>query len=49
MVRGLVLERAAVERGEGPRRSVVGDMAPNPDVCPIDCCANLRAALPTVP
>lgn len=49
MVRDLLLERAAVERGEEPLRSVVGAMPPNPDVCPVDCCANLRAPLPTVP
>src|SRR5690349_14493012 len=48
MVRGLLLERAALERGEEPLRSVVGAMPPNPDVCPADCCVNLRAPLPTV-
>jgi protoporphyrin/coproporphyrin ferrochelatase len=49
MLRDLLLERAAVERGEQPDRAVVGSMPPNPDVCPADCCVNLRAPLPTVP
>ena len=49
MVRDLVLERSAVERGEAPPRATVGDIAANPDTCAIDCCLNLRSALPTVP
>jgi ferrochelatase len=49
MIRELLLERAAAERGERPDRVTVGTLAPNPDVCPVDCCANLRAPLPTVP
>lgn len=49
MLRDLVLERAAAVRGEEPQRAVVGRCAPNPDVCPVDCCANLRAPLPAVP
>ncbi len=48
MVRDLVLERAAVERGEHPERATVGALGPNPDVCPVDCCVNLRSPLPTV-
>ena len=49
MVRDLVLERAAVERGEQPERLTLGTEAPNPYVCAVDCCVNLRSPLPTVP
>jgi len=49
MVRDLVLERAAFERGERPERPVVGNEVPNPYVCAVDCCVNLRSPLPTVP
>mgnify|MGYP001627413275 CR=1 FL=1 len=49
MVGDLLAERAASVRGEDRARSVVGRCAPNPDVCPIDCCANLRAPKPAVP
>lgn len=49
MLRDLVVERAASARGGEPRRAVVGRCAPNPDVCPAGCCANLRAPLPAVP
>ena len=48
MVRDLLDERAASVRGEDRPRSVVGQCAPNPDVCPVDCCANLRAPKPAV-
>ena len=48
MVRDLIIERAAAVRGEEPARSTVGALPPNPDVCPADCCVNLRAPLPTV-
>ncbi len=48
MIRDLVLERAAVERGERPERAIIGSLPPNPDVCAGDCCVNLRAPLPTV-
>ncbi len=42
-VRELVLERAAVERGQDDvvRRSE-GDLGPSHDVCPAGCCANVR-------
>jgi ferrochelatase len=40
----LLLERAAAERGEAPVRPAVGAHGPWPDVCPVGCCANLRAA-----
>jgi ferrochelatase len=48
MVRELVLERAAIERGEQVDRSVLGAMGPSHDVCPVDCCLNPRNALPTI-
>ncbi len=38
----LVLERAASERGEVPRRPASGSLGPSHDVCPIGCCTNLR-------
>jgi ferrochelatase len=49
MVRDLVLERAAVDRGDVPTRSVVGACSPNPDLCAQDCCPNLRTPLPAAP
>jgi len=49
MVRDLVVERAAADRGEEPARAVVGTCAPNPDLCPPDCCPNLRLPLPAAP
>ena len=48
MVRDLVVERAAVERGESVERATVGDMAASHDRCPTDCCLNARANLPTI-
>ncbi|MFC5379747.1 ferrochelatase [Aquipuribacter nitratireducens] len=44
-VRGLVdllVERAAVARGEDPQRPAVGPWGPSHSVCPVGCCANLR-------
>lgn len=38
MIRDLVLERAATERGESPERPAVGRYPANHDVCPVDCC-----------
>ncbi len=49
MVRDLLIERAAIERGEAPARKTVGDMGPSHDTCPVDCCLNARAELPTIP
>jgi ferrochelatase len=40
MVRDLLLERAAVERGEEPHRAAVGAVPPAWDVCAAGCCAN---------
>jgi protoporphyrin/coproporphyrin ferrochelatase len=42
-VRELVLERAAVERGETRVRRALGDLGPSHDACPAGCCPNLRA------
>lgn len=47
-VRDLLLERAAVERGEAPERPTVGDLGPGPDRCPAGCCFNQRSQLPTL-
>jgi ferrochelatase len=49
MVRDLLLERAAIDRGESPVCAVVGRRGPNPHVCTADCCPNLRVPLPAVP
>jgi protoporphyrin/coproporphyrin ferrochelatase len=38
MVRELVLERAAAERGEQPERRVLGTLGPSHDLCPSGCC-----------
>lgn len=37
-IRELVLERAATERGETPRRRALGALGPSHDVCPVGCC-----------
>ena len=47
MVRDLLVERAAVERGVEVERAAVGSQPPSHDVCPAGCCANLRG--PRVP
>jgi ferrochelatase len=44
-VRGLVdlvLERAAVERGEAVDRPALSPLGPSHDRCPVGCCRNLR-------
>ena len=48
MVRDLVIERAAAERGEPVIQQTVGELPPSHDLCPIDCCLNPRASLPTI-
>ncbi|MCW2830305.1 MAG: ferrochelatase [Aeromicrobium sp.] len=48
MVRELLVERAAVERGENVERRALGELPPSHDRCPVDCCLNARAALPTI-
>ena len=42
MVRDLLLERAAAERGEDPQRAAVGSVPAAWDVCAAGCCANPR-------
>ncbi|RBM20635.1 ferrochelatase [Streptomyces sp. PT12] len=37
-IRDLVLERAATERGETPRRAAIGGLGPSHDLCPMGCC-----------
>ena len=49
LVRDLVLERAAVERGERPERAAVGPVPAESNCCPIDCCLSPDTGLPTVP
>jgi ferrochelatase len=41
-LRELVLERAAVARGEQPIRAALGNLGPSHDVCPARCCPNAR-------
>ncbi len=47
MVRELLLERAAAERGEEPARPV-STGTPSWDVCGVGCCANPRGAKPAL-
>ena len=46
--RELLLERAAVERGEGVDRPVVGSSGASHDRCPLGCCPNPRADKPAL-
>lgn len=48
MVRELLVERAAVERGETVDRPALGTQPPSHDLCPIDCCLNPRSSRPVV-
>jgi ferrochelatase len=48
LVRELLLERAATERGEPVGRTALGSLPAGHDRCPIGCCANARGPLPTV-
>lgn len=48
MVRDLLLERAAIERGEQVERCAVGNLGAHHDVCPANCCANPRAERSTI-
>jgi ferrochelatase len=47
-VRELVLERAAVARGEQPVRRALGALGPSHDVCPSGCCPNPRGPRPAL-
>ena len=48
MVRDLLLERAAAERGAEPRRPSVGSLGPSWDLCPVGCCPNARGDKPAL-
>ncbi len=48
MVRDLLVERAAVERGLEVRRKSVGARPASWDVCPAGCCANSRGPRPAL-
>ncbi len=48
MVRDLLVERAAVERGTEVPRRAVGSQPPSWDLCPADCCANARGPRPAL-
>jgi protoporphyrin/coproporphyrin ferrochelatase len=48
MVRDLLVERAAVERGEDVSRTSVGNIGPLWDRCPVGCCPNPRADRPAL-
>jgi len=48
MIRDLVLERAAAERGESPVRPALGALPAGPDVCGAGCCPNPRGPRPAL-
>jgi ferrochelatase len=48
IARDLLVERAAVERGEQAERSAVGELGPSWDKCPAACCPNPRGARPAL-
>ena len=48
MVRDLLLERAAVERGGDVTRATVGPLGPSWDLCPTGCCPNPRGERPAL-
>jgi ferrochelatase len=48
MVRDLLVERAAAERGEEVARASVGALGPLWDRCPAGCCPNLRSERPAL-
>jgi ferrochelatase len=48
MVRDLLLERAAAERGEDVARVSVGTLGPLWDRCPVGCCPNPRGDRPAL-
>jgi len=49
MVRDLLLERAATERGERPPRAAVDGTEAESNCCPANCCLSPETGLPTVP
>ena len=48
MVRELLLERAAAERGQSVERPAMGELGASWDVCPPGCCANPRNEWPAL-
>jgi len=48
MVRDLLVERSAVERGEEVARSTVGDQRPWREICAAGCCPNPRGPRPAL-
>ncbi len=48
VVRDLLLERAAVERGESVERAAIGELAARPDLCYVGCCPNPRGERPAL-
>lgn len=48
MVRDLLVERAAAERGEDPARPAVGDMPAWREICAVGCCPNPRGERPAL-
>ncbi|HEX7738933.1 MAG TPA: ferrochelatase [Marmoricola sp.] len=48
LVRDLLVERAAAERGEPVERAACGSLPPAWDLCVAGCCPNPRAPLPTI-
>jgi ferrochelatase len=48
MIGDLVLERAAVERGQAVQRPALGPSGASWDLCPTGCCANPRADRPAL-
>jgi protoporphyrin/coproporphyrin ferrochelatase len=48
LVRDLLLERAAVERGDDVARAALGELGPSWDRCPAACCANPRQDRPAL-
>jgi ferrochelatase len=47
-VADLLLERAAVERGQTPTRAATSPLGPSHDICPAGCCRNLRQERPAL-
>ncbi len=48
VVRDLLLERAATERGEHPERLKIGSLPASPDLCAAGCCRNLKDDRPAL-
>jgi ferrochelatase len=48
LVRDLLVERAAAERGDEPARASVGALPPSWDRCAVGCCPNPRAERPAL-